>query len=769
MVPRAYEKENEDPRPRPHGLQMIDTLKSGCERRISAPSSPEKSPQSVCLYARGQWESPPDSPSTYPVLARPVATGSVLQTRSLAMTPSLPSLMEEGPPDSVDGTSSYTSLDSTATAPIGNAPGAVYANRQTKRLRQGSFCQPSSPLANEHGKSAPRRRASAPTTPATGHVALASKLSRAVSLPATQAPHVFASEESAKQCKRLLDQNAIVLYGAGAAVDGILTAFETQHMVVKGLPADVDPGTLSYILQLRGIASDAFYVARISPAQATRGGSEAHVLVKNADADALVSPANAIKLCGRRLHFERCDDFLVDGMYLAVEHATTHVLVSWRSPTASWELMYPNACSATKKLVELDGYTLPRPNVVLRARASKDRPNTLIVSNVPVQGTAEDVAVLAATSCAVRRVPASPDECQAALDLLCESLRRAGIVADVYTEPRDYNGGSKWGFTVSLQLMRPDLVDTVYRVLPPAFRSVVRGPNVKYRIALDKKEFDKHAACWRERKARADEAVRRLRSSLPAEPKDPAGHAVWLRDRDERLRAGAKHSVVIWPSGDKVFVQLQADTREKAAKEKAIMDKKLAQMRADDQRVAKMNPVASASEAARWLVQRYGAEEVLRLSADDDVMLLDRREDTMISPLSTLGTSMCSSFELAARTCARCARPARLRALPCGHSTCAECVKVAVHDARVFPITCGASLSAKTCCREPIPLQAVRAATDTATFEGCLRRAAGHHIKMTPNLERCATGPCQVLYRADSDEHKLCPGCCAPVVGELKT
>ncbi|KAL1729077.1 hypothetical protein EV714DRAFT_213646 [Schizophyllum commune] len=121
---------------------------------------------------------------------------------------------------------------------------------------------------------------------------------------------------------------------------------------------------------------------------------------------------------------------------------------------------------------------------------------------------------------------------------------------------------------------------------------------------------------------------------------------------------------------------------------------------------AALNPVLSRNEAAAWLAERFGAEEMLEVVDGDDIDVFDARPDGVGSRTEQVPS------------CVKCGRNVRVQVPRCGHAMCNECIARVVQHARNFPLRCEVRS-----CGELTPVHMLRAAAGAGAFETCLRRA----------------------------------------------
>ncbi|KAL1696813.1 hypothetical protein GGG16DRAFT_42259 [Schizophyllum commune] len=134
---------------------------------------------------------------------------------------------------------------------------------------------------------------------------------------------------------------------------------------------------------------------------------------------------------------------------------------------------------------------------------------------------------------------------------------------------------------------------------------------------------------------------------------------------------------------------------------------------------AALNPVLSRDQAAVWIAERFGAEEILGLVDGDDIAVFD--------PPSVDAVTVEQ-----APSCHKCGRYVQVQVPRCGHALCNECLARVVQHARNFPLRC-----VVRSCGELTPVNMLRAAAGAGAFETCLRRAIQAQGVASGNLVPC--------------------------------
>ena len=143
----------------------------------------------------------------------------------------------------------------------------------------------------------------------------------------------IAKEEAANTVQHVVLDCAVVTFGAGIAIQGILTGFESCRIWVKNLPLDAKSKEVCELFTLQGIEPARVHVAKMK--RTPEGRQEALVICPE-DAKLVAIGLDKINFREETLLFEAHQSSRVNGMRSSAGSSSSVLSISWHSPISQF-------------------------------------------------------------------------------------------------------------------------------------------------------------------------------------------------------------------------------------------------------------------------------------------------------------------------------------------------------------------------------------------------------------------------------------------------
>lgn len=161
----------------------------------------------------------------------------------------------------------------------------------------------------------------------------------------------IAEKEAAFTIQHVVLDFTIVTFGAGAAIQGILTGFESCRVHIKNLPLDANAKEVSELFTQQGIGLERFHIIGIN--NTPDGKQEAHVICPE-DAKAMAIGLDGIDFRREKLTFEVFQNSSAGGMKASTGSSPDDLIISWRAPSVSFVATYSDMLQVQAKVRQLD-------------------------------------------------------------------------------------------------------------------------------------------------------------------------------------------------------------------------------------------------------------------------------------------------------------------------------------------------------------------------------------------------------------------------------
>ena len=611
---------------------------------------------------------------------------------------------------------------------------------------------------------------------------------------------------------------AVATFGAGFAIQNVLTAFESCRIRVKNLPQDAKHSEVCALFTQQGVEPWKFHVVNMTVT--SNGKQEADILCQE-DLWVVAVGLDGIEFREERLLFEVLRNNGVKSMESSAESHCDVLIISWRTPSVDFVAKYIDARQAEERVRNLDKkicagrrvtVQMNKPAVGLPRRGISN--NAITIKGLPPDITDTMVARFAGSTLLMRLQPIKYDVrlTHRAVRYRVEKLARGGLKSfeTIDTDAIDGISMVRAHFHTihqakkaydSLKKQRFSLIGLDEVVLHP-FRH-------HYAITIPTQQY-------RAQKTRWDLVQERSKDTYGCNIWVEAGseanivHIVGddrkavrsLKIRAENLAAGEHlehwhQSFAAEPDGqrfldsvlDATGAYIRYNHRRlglKAYGERQNIDEARAMVKSEVERVNSLKEESGeflVKQGLTVLPQDACRDDTFRELSTLDVlshceiitksvelekrafrMLIDRSFNSFVTktktkPKSDLKCPICHDEIIS---------PVQLA---CGHSYCIACMQhflTTASDTKIFPLSC---MGNNNQCQVPIAIPMLQRLLSPQKFEHLLEIAFASHIERFPkDFRYCPTPDCSQVYRCNPTSLVLhCPSCLVAICASCHT
>jgi hypothetical protein len=625
----------------------------------------------------------------------------------------------------------------------------------------------------------------------------------------------IAKEEAAKTLQHIVLDFTLVTFGAGLAIQRILTGFESCRIRIKGLPLDATYNEVCTLFTQQGMDPEQFHV--IGMTKTSNGKQEADVVCQE-DLKVIAIGLDGIQFRQEMLQFEVYQNGTAEGMKASVGSHADVLTISWRAPSTSFVVTYLDDHQAEAKVRELDRKICAGRRVKVEInRPPAGHPlkhssaNAISIRGLPSSIT-DDVVREFSGSTLLRRLKATqydiaraPEYIRHQIDTmvpgrlqLFETVTIDAVdgvcIVRAHFDSRDqaklvYNALDKRQFwfigNTTLWLRLPDPLH--YTISIPIHQYLAqkkRWDSLKDGIK-DKDE------CNLSVNARDRVCIIRI----GGENKKAVGS---IKVRVENLAAGEKlehwHQLLGAGHGGQRFLDsvfkatgafIRCDWRHRALKaygEPTNVDAARVMVQSEIERLESLEQTVFLKRQSVGFFMRQGLavlEEdlgkdnvTLDISSSPCKIIIRGGESARHTLRRVIDQSLDQlNIETETRPDANCpicydeiSAPVQLA---CGHCYCTACIRhflVTSPDTKIFPLCC---MGDENNCRVPIPIPTLQRFLPPQQFNHLLEVVFVTHIERFPQeFKYCKTPDCSQVYRADNSlalSVLHCPSCLSTV------
>jgi hypothetical protein len=193
-----------------------------------------------------------------------------------------------------------------------------------------------------------------------------------------------AKEEESMTYQHVVLDFTLVTFGAGLAIQNILTGFESCRIRITNLPLDATYNEICALFTQQGMNPGDFHVIGVH--ETLNDKQEAHVICQE-DSKVIAIGLNGVEFRQESLGFEVYQNGSAEGMKAPAGSDSNNLTISWDSPSARFLATYLNTSQVEAKVRELDKkiYAGRRVKVEID-RPPVGRPARFLGNGITIQG-----------------------------------------------------------------------------------------------------------------------------------------------------------------------------------------------------------------------------------------------------------------------------------------------------------------------------------------------------------------------------------------------
>ncbi|KAF7975566.1 hypothetical protein HWV62_9261 [Athelia sp. TMB] len=201
----------------------------------------------------------------------------------------------------------------------------------------------------------------------------------------------LARKEAAVTIQHIVLDFTVVTFGAGLAIQSVLSGFESCRITIKNLPADATIREVQELFTQQGIERDRFYISGL---RTTPSGKQEAYLIGHNDLKMVAIALEHVDFREERLLFKILDHSRGDGT--SASKLNPNVLtLSWWAPSIAFLVKYQDNAEAEAKVRELDRMTCVGKRVRVEVRHRFYDGREVMISGLPSDVSDEDVKIFA--------------------------------------------------------------------------------------------------------------------------------------------------------------------------------------------------------------------------------------------------------------------------------------------------------------------------------------------------------------------------------------
>ena len=624
----------------------------------------------------------------------------------------------------------------------------------------------------------------------------------------------IAKEEAARTFQHVVLDFTLVTFGAGLAIQNILTGFDSCRIRIKNIPLDATYNEVCALFTQQGTDAGQFHVIGM---KILNGKQEADVICHQ-DLKVMAIGLDGIDFRQERLQFEVCQNGSAGGMRASAGSHCDVLTISWRAPSVGFVATYLDVTQAEAKVRELDRKIC----ACRRVKVEMNRPpvgqiirhfsaNAITIRGLPPSVTDAVVAEFSGSTVLRRLKPIDYDAVRAPeyLRLQVEAVAQGWLelfesvdtdaIAGVSSARAHFNSWNQAKKVYnSLDKQRFWFIgnNSFWLHLPDPLQYTIAIPARQYRA--QKKMWDLFQGDIKDKEGchlsvNARDKVYIIR--IGGDDKKAVGS---LKVRVENLAVGQKlerwHGALGAGAGGQRFLDsvfdttgayIRSDRRVRAATaygEPRNIDTARIMVETEIDRLESLEQtVFLKRQSVGFFVRRglaaleedLGKENVTLDLSSSPCKITIRGGEMARHALSRLIDESLDHIKIENETgldsnCPICydeiSSPVQLA---CGHSYCTACIRhflTTASDTKIFPLCC---MGDENDCRTPIPIPVLQRFLPPQQFKHLLQTVFIAHIEHFPQeFKYCTTPDCSQVYRCDRSGISLvlhCPSCLSAV------
>lgn len=632
------------------------------------------------------------------------------------------------------------------------------------------------------------------------------------------------AREDATETAQHLIVGSAVTFGAGLAVSGLITGYESCTVRVRNLPSDALEREIRELFTQQGVDPGKMLLLSNRLVDSSR---EAKVLLNAEAGQAIAAGLDGIEFRDRRLSLDITEFYTPDKMgYGAVRDADV-LSISWRAPSVRYVVSYPSADVARRRIQRLDGMSYRGRSLRFEINQTPPGhsfyvdPGSVKISNLPSSVTDEDVRNITWPDVStVRRLPSKIriEEPLVAARMLYDLIRDSRVTAfrsllsveEVIDDVKESKGVASFDLRFrsweDAKEVHDFLRDRKLSFLGDAACWLKLPLPISYMITLPIEQHRAQRKYWdalvlEVRGWNRDDCSLSISDVLdkPVVRIRVLGSSTkvvgFIKMRVEEITAGEK--VDGWHPGlgrlesnfandvlARTGAYMRVDWRQKQVSlygRTAAVDRARRMVRAELDRLGSLERMTTIPrQGVRFFVTK-GLAELQEMCGNDAVhldpaslILTTPNADNVLHAVRRLVEQSRNYNKLGSTVDTPC--PICLCdvdtpvVLGCGHATCSSCLQHFVNSASgatKYPLTCMGN-DAK--CGTPIPIPYIQRFVTPAAFNKLLKAIFVAYIAKRPHkLRYCSTADCEQVYRVTPRPRTIhCPACLASVCSACK-